>query len=340
MSTRSAGLLWRSGHSKISPVMPAPDTRLKCLLCSHEHLKVLASLTGREIRKLWHERDLVFPPEALAGIDEDSSVILWACARCGFQFFDSALAGNSLFYELLEPADYYSPDRPEFQRTTRFAVKHRLRNVLDVGCGTGSFLDLARQAGLQTFGLELNPKAAGKARAKGHQIFDRLLHELPPDACPGGFDMITLFQVLEHVPDPVGILNEAYAQLKPGGFISIAVPNKLGIGRFMPWDPAQWPPHHISRWGLPDFKTLASRTNLRLETSGGDLLLGTAINHTFSWHTKLSAAINRRPVPKAGAWLGLFSWGYRKSGMKYFAPRWGSSIYAFFQKSENVGEHP
>jgi SAM-dependent methyltransferase len=295
-------------------------------------LKPSGQLNGREIRALWRELGKEFPPEALVGIYDDSNIILWRCAVCGFEFFDPSLAGNSLFYQCLESSEYYSPGRPEFERTTRFAVERGLANVLDIGCGAGDFLDLARAAGLRTFGLELNPTAAAKARAKGHQIFDRLLHEVPADACPGGFDLITLFQVLEHVPDPVGIIKQASAQLKQGGYISIAVPSKTGTYRFLPWDPAQWPPHHVSRWSLPDFEILAKQTNLRLVESGGDILLGNGIEQTLLNHARLASALGKRPRTKPSSWPGLVSWIYRKTGMKFIAPRWGPSIFGYLQK--------
>lgn len=312
--------------------MSSNHPSLRCLLCAGDRLQTAASLKGREIRSLWRELGKEFPLEALAGIEDNSNIILWRCAGCSFEFFDPALAGNSLFYQCLESGEYYTPDRPEFRRTIRFAACKRLTNVLDVGCGAGSFLNLARSAGLQTFGLELNPTAAEKARAKGHVIFDRLLHELTADACPDGFDLITLFQVLEHVPDPVDILKQASARLKPGGYISVAVPFKSGIYRFMPWDPSQWPPHHISRWSLQDFKTLSKQAGLRLAGSGGDILLGSAIEHTLLMRQRLASALGEQPRNQSSSWPGFASWIYRKSGMKFIAPRWGSSIYAYFQK--------
>ncbi|MEI6198117.1 MAG: class I SAM-dependent methyltransferase [Verrucomicrobiota bacterium] len=312
--------------------MNAPANSLNCLLCSGKLLKNSAQLNGLEIRALWRGCNKEFPPEALVGISENSNIILWQCAGCGFEFFDPSLAGNSLFYQCLESSEYYSSNRPEFQRTTQLAVKKRLTNVLDVGCGAGDFLDLARSAGLRTFGLELNPTAAEKARAKGHEVFDRLLDKVPADACPGGFDLITLFQVLEHVPDPVGVIKQAAEHLKVGGYIAIAVPSKSGIYRFLPWDPAQWPPHHISRWRLKDFKTLAETTKLRLTRSGGDMLLGSAIEQTINFRRQQAAAYGRYTHIVNGSWPAWVSWIYRKAGLKFIAPRWGSSIFAYFQK--------
>jgi SAM-dependent methyltransferase len=313
--------------------MPTTANSLSCLLCSNPHLEKAVQLKGLEIRALWRELGKEFPPAALVGIGDHDNIILWRCIRCGFEFFNPALAGNSLFYECLESGEYYTPDRPEFHRTVRLAAAKGLTSVLDVGCGVGDFLDRARAVGLRTFGLELSHTAAEKARGKGHVIFDRLLSELPTEVCLGGFDLITLFQVLEHVPDPVGILRQASTHLKLGGYISIAVPAKSGIYRFTPWDPCQWPPHHISHWRLKDFKTLSSQTGLCLARSGGDTLFGADIKQKILLHHRLAAALGKRPQARPASWPGLVSWLYRKSGLKHIAPRWGSSIYAYFQKT-------
>jgi len=313
--------------------MSGDANSLNCLLCSGKDLKKSDQLSGREIRLLWRELGKEFPPEAMVGIGQNANMILWRCAGCGFEFFDPALAGNSLFYQCLDSAEYYTPGRPEFSRTVRMAAQAGLANVLDVGCGAGDFLDLARTSGLKTFGLELNPAGAAKARAKGHVIFDRLLPDVPADASPGGFDLITLFQVLEHVPDPVGILKQAAALLKLGGYISVAVPFKSGLYRHLPWDPAQWPPHHISRWGLKDFQTLSKQTGLRLAESGGDILLGSAIEHTLLLKQRLASVLGKRPRTQPSSWPVMASWFYRKSGLKFVAPHWGNSIYAHFQKA-------
>ena len=313
--------------------MSADANSLECLLCSGRRLKNSAQLKGGEIRALWREVGNEFPPEALVGIGENDNIILWRCADCGFEFFNPGLAGNRLFYQCLESPDYYSAGRPEFARTIRMAVRAGLTNVLDVGCGAGDFLDLARTSGLRTFGLEFNPTAAAKARAKGHEIFDQMLPDVPANVCPGGFDLITLFQVLEHVPDPVGIIKQAAARLKPGGYISIAVPSKSGLYRLMSLDPAQWPPHHVSRWCLHDVKTLSSQTDLRLAEAGGDILLGARMEQLIHQHHRLAGALGKCPRTQPKTWPVWLSWIYRKTGMKFVAPRWGDSIFAYLQKS-------
>ena len=317
-----------------SPKMNRDAGALACLLCAGERLTESARLSGSDIRALWNALGANIAPNAWDRLSETLSAVLWRCDACGFEFFNPDLAGGSRFYQCLESSDYYSPNRPEFTRTVQFAARQKLSNVLDVGCGIGAFLDMARDAGRRTYGLEFNPSAAAKARAKGHSIFDCLLDQLPKDACPGGFNLITLFQVLEHVQDPVALMRQASARLAPGGVVSVAVPAKTGIYRFLPLDPAQWPPHHISRWSRQDFKTLAARSDLQLVASGGDMLLGSGIEHALRMRRVLNAAASKPPglQPKLHPFQKWFCLLYRKSGAKFIAPRWGYSIYAYFQK--------
>ncbi len=271
-----------------------------------------------------------FTPEAWGKIYDDYSVAMRRCERCGFVFFDPSLAGNEVFYRQLEHTEYFCQARPEFTRTLEFTCGKGIRRTLDVGCGSGAFLDLAKKAGCQTFGLELNSAAAEKARAKGHTIYGRLLNELDRDQTSGGFDLITLFQVLEHLPDPVATLKDAAALLNPGGYISVAVPSEEGMCRLAPWDPYNWPPHHLSRWRRADFEQLAGAAHLELVQSGGDVLLGSGIEQLWQLHNRLACVLGKR-----GRWGGetlprLVSLVYRKTGMKFLFPRRGRSIYAYF----------
>jgi 2-polyprenyl-3-methyl-5-hydroxy-6-metoxy-1,4-benzoquinol methylase len=313
--------------------VPPAEKAPACPLCGGEKSAVTGQLSGGELRALWKANKYEFTPEAWGKIRENFLAEKWQCAACGFTFFDPSLAGNEAFYRQLERAGYFSSERPEFARTLQFAQKKFLRRILDVGCGSGSFLDLAKKAGCDASGLELNRAAAEKARAKGHKIFDRLLHELDRGEVGGNFDLITFFQVLEHVGDPVAVVKQAAAFLNSGGCISIAVPSEEGMYRLAPWDPSQWPPHHVSRWRLKDFEQLARAGGLRLVASGGDILLGAGWEQLWKQNNRLAAVLGK-PVRWGGDALpAMLSFVYRKTGMKHFFPHWGSSIYAYLQKN-------
>lgn len=97
-------------------------------------------------------------------------------------------------------------------------------NLLDFGCGGGFFMRSARARGWKVFGLEPLPAHAIYARAtSGAEVINDILREesYPKDH----FDVITAFQVFEHLPDPANILRLLTGFLKPGGLILIEVPN-------------------------------------------------------------------------------------------------------------------
>lgn len=290
-------------------------------------------MLGRSLFDLWRVAGHEFTPMSFAGIEKDSAVTLWRCQGCGFEFFDPQLAGGSSFYEAIQSEQYYTPARPEFSRTLLMAKREKLTNVLDVGCGAGAFLDQAASDGLKTYGIELNVAAADTVRSRGHIVFSQLLSDLSPsERPPGGFDLITFFQVVEHLSAPVEVVRQAVKLLRPGGWISIAVPSKRGIYRFMPWDPSNWPPHHISRWELADFKNLSSRIDLNLVESGGDILLGSTITQALVSRRAHAFALGLKKNSPLGIGTKSAIWLYRKTGLKYIAPRWGSSIWAHMQK--------
>lgn len=101
--------------------------------------------------------------------------------------------------------------------------------VLEIGCGTGEFLDHALRAGYDVYGMDTSPEAVREAGrlAGDERVFCGLLEDLPPDL--GSFDLIAGFHVLEHVPDPVAFAREVLELLAPGGLLYLCVPNARGL---------------------------------------------------------------------------------------------------------------
>lgn len=96
--------------------------------------------------------------------------------------------------------------------------------MLDVGCGNGGFLYYMREHGWEVQGEELSQSAADYARQElGLTVF---LGELCDAAFPSShFDVVTLWNVLEHLHDPAATLAEIKRILKPEGLLVVAVPN-------------------------------------------------------------------------------------------------------------------
>jgi 2-polyprenyl-3-methyl-5-hydroxy-6-metoxy-1,4-benzoquinol methylase len=97
------------------------------------------------------------------------------------------------------------------------------RRLLDIGCGHGAFLDVARRAGLRTAGVEIAADAADAAEAKGH-VVSRCSAEEPFCRPDERFDIITMWDILEHLGRPRLALQNAYDRLADGGRLFVLTP--------------------------------------------------------------------------------------------------------------------
>lgn len=98
------------------------------------------------------------------------------------------------------------------------------KRVLDVGCGMGELVSYLGRVGFQACGIEPSAKAAEMAKSYGLQVFQTTLEEFVGHR-PFPFDAITFLNVLEHVPDPVRVIQLAKNLLDPEGVICTWVPN-------------------------------------------------------------------------------------------------------------------
>jgi len=97
------------------------------------------------------------------------------------------------------------------------------KKVLDIGCGYGRLLDLFQLQGWETYGVEPGIVASEWARRNGHKVVNSELEGgIFEDAY---FSAIVLCHSLEHIREPVSILNEAYRILAPEGLLLVEVPN-------------------------------------------------------------------------------------------------------------------
>lgn len=103
--------------------------------------------------------------------------------------------------------------------------------LLDVGCGHGFFLEQCVALGLQARGLEVNAQAARYAREE----LKLDVRALPLEDLPAAelYDVITLWGVLEHVPQPLRLMEQVRAHLRPGGMSWVMTPNTNALERWL-----------------------------------------------------------------------------------------------------------
>ncbi len=111
----------------------------------------------------------------------------------------------------------------QFRRVLE-SFPHRPGCLLDIGCGYGIFLKMAEEHGLEAVGVDLNPKAIDYA--KDCLGVNALLGDIRDINFPdGSFNLVTLWNVLDHVPDPLDLLLEVHRVLKDDGYVFIRIPN-------------------------------------------------------------------------------------------------------------------
>jgi 2-polyprenyl-3-methyl-5-hydroxy-6-metoxy-1,4-benzoquinol methylase len=101
---------------------------------------------------------------------------------------------------------------------------------MDVGCGAGLTVSVAKQLGWQAMGLEIDPVAVSEAQRKGLNIVEGAYDRL--SQYPLQFDCIMVSHVLEHVHDPLDMLATLKLALKPNGVLLISLPNALSVLRY------------------------------------------------------------------------------------------------------------
>jgi len=111
---------------------------------------------------------------------------------------------------------------------TLFIARATPGKLLEVGCGSGRFLNRMRALGWQVQGTDFDPAVAKRVRERfGLDVDIGGLADLhyPGDA----YDVLAMSQVLEHVHDPLALLGECFRVLRPGGQLVLTTPNALGL---------------------------------------------------------------------------------------------------------------
>jgi SAM-dependent methyltransferase len=182
---------------------------------------------------------------------------IYECSDSKLRFFSpSKLAGNGKFYSLLEDfPEYYANWKWEYEAALKYISAES--KVLDIGCGRGAFLEkLKEEKKCIVTGLEFNPSALKVLQEKK---IDASMETIESHAQlnKGKYDVVTFFQVLEHIANVKDFVAAATECLKPGGTMIIAVPNNepylFGINKY------EWlnlPPHHMGWWNKSALENL------------------------------------------------------------------------------------
>jgi SAM-dependent methyltransferase len=182
---------------------------------------------------------------ACTSLDHGTFGQIVECVACSIRFRspredDATILG---LYEGVEDAVYLENERGRVLTFTRAldrleALVSSRGPLLDVGCYTGVFLDVAAARGWPVTGVEPSRWAAAAARRRGHRVHNGTLDSIPPEW--RSFAVVTMWDALEHYTDPVRELRRAHALVRDDGYLVLSTVNvDCGLVRLLgkrwPW---------------------------------------------------------------------------------------------------------
>ena len=160
------------------------------------------------------------------------------CKDCGFVYNPKrkTLRDAYAYY-----ANYYNDNNlsPNWTTEKRYKMllqdfnRYRLTGkILDVGCGSGHFLKVAYEMGWKVYGTEIS--ASSINYLSKFRYLNIYAGDLPSLQLPAAsFDVVTMFELIEHVLEPVKYINEVFRILRPGGTLYITTPNFNALTRWL-----------------------------------------------------------------------------------------------------------
>jgi SAM-dependent methyltransferase len=197
--------------------------------------------------------------------DNGTAYTLHACSTCGVQFWLPFQNPGSAWYEHDERyADRNQDPILTANKKQRDVLEYLGTSggrLLDVGCGVGNFLAYARTRGWEGWGFDFDADAI----ATGTRTFG--LDSIEVNDLAGfvaahpelRFDLITFFDVFEHIDDHNEFLDLISSVLAPGGAIALSVPYRDGWRWLLP---ADLPPRHLTRWNESALENTLARHGL------------------------------------------------------------------------------
>lgn len=209
-----------------------------------------------------------------------------SCPECGVVFSEPRDAVGADWYEKAAPIrgkeGHASPAADwRFRQFLAERFPPDPGRLLDVGCGDGGFMELAARAGFHPTGFDYDERVVSKARAKGLDAQAMEFSAFCASRQEGEFDYATLFDVLEHTPEPAWFFGSVKKLLKAGGHVALTMPNSR---RPLPWgrEEHDYPPHHFTRWSPEAMRGFLERQGFEvLRQEAGTLKLRYLSDHFF-----------------------------------------------------------
>lgn len=211
----------------------------KCDLCGQSEYVIEKRFLANEwkpVKKFYHDNKQITPFQWLPDEFE-----LLKCSNCGLMFVNPRIKGwvvNRFYDEYLSGRyegyihNYDSVFREKlfkeyFKSILKFVKKgYTKKCFLDVGCASGNFMKIFSEHGFKSYGIEIAPSIAEKAKKHGEVYIGDVESELMKFHS-NSFDVVTLVDSIEHFISPRRTMELVYDKLKPDGVVFIETPNCL-----------------------------------------------------------------------------------------------------------------
>ncbi len=200
------------------------------------------------------------------------------CVSCGFVFRPVSHeqitdSHDDAYFDDYSDGRAYLDEEPE----RRHEADQRVRwlagcgltppgRLLEIGSAAGHFVAAAGEAGWSASGIETNDTVAEHGRAAlGVDVRTGFIEDQSLE--DGSYDVIAMWHVLEHIPEPLPILQQLWRACKPSGHLMLEVPNRSSReAEVMGADWPHWAPHaHVSHFTPPTLSLLLERSGFEIE---------------------------------------------------------------------------
>ena len=231
------------------------------------------------------------------------------CQNCNMVYINPVFKDSAIksYYEEnhTEQADVVESDTDDFyvslyngglDNISKFAVN--VSKLLDIGCSSGTFLDLSKNRNIATFGVELNQAEYEYAKSKGHDVYNDLLENIHFNE---QFDAITMWDVFEHIKDGEFYLNLMKSLLTDNGVVFLQIPSSDSLAAKILREHCNMYDglEHVNLYGVETIKKLAQKCDLDVLSIKTVISEIGVINNYLNYEDPyLGSTDNKRFIPK------------------------------------------
>jgi SAM-dependent methyltransferase len=247
----------------------------KCHACGFDQLNRVEKVSINSLAEAWANQKLHGPAVSSETIYEyivadlqTTEVEFWKCAVCGLESASPMRSWSAAHYpnEIQELGF-------DHERALTHLAKLSKRRLLEIGCSDGRFLQRAARLGHETVGIDFSPAAVEASRDKGLDARLCNLRNIDSGLSKSDkFDVIAIFQVIEHLEEPNEFFSQILSFAAPNASLFVGCPShlrfakgfkhpeRLGLSDF--WD---YPPQHTLRWTPNSLRALLQNHGWKVE---------------------------------------------------------------------------